>query len=329
MVTVLRWGVLGTAKIAIDHVIPAMLGAANGEVTAIASRTAGTAEEVGARFGIPHRFAHYEEMLASDVIDAVYIPLPNHLHRQWAIAAAAAGKHVLCEKPLALTSNEAQEMVDACRDAGVVLAEAFMYRHHPSWVAVQDLAASGRIGELCAVHTAFGYFNDDPANIRNRVECGGGALMDVGCYAIDLSRMLFGAEPSDVQAVIRRDPRFGTDIVTSAILSFGLGHSLFTVSTQLEDVQHVELLGTSGRIVVDVPFNIPPDWEAQVSVVAGGDPPTAPDVEVLTFAPVDQYTLQAEAFAATVLDGIPPARPVEEAVANMRVLERIVAAAEA
>ena len=325
----LRWGILSTAKIAREKVIPGIGRAERCEVVAIASRDDDVARRVAGELGIPRWHGSYEALLADDAIDAVYIPLPNHLHAEWTIAAARAGKHVLCEKPLALEPAEAQRMVDACRAEGIVLMEAFMYRQHPSWRAVHDLVTSGRIGRLTAIQSWFSYYNDDPANIRNIRAYGGGALYDIGCYPVNLSRWLFGAEPDTIEASVVRDPDSGVDILTSAVLSFGEGQATFTSTIRAEDDQRVHIYGTEGRISIGIPFNIPPDWEAQVSVVAGGDPPTAPDVEVLTFAPVDQYTLQAEAFAATVLDGIPPARPVEEAVANMRVLERIVAAAEA
>ena len=206
----MRWGVLSTANIATEKVIPGMRRAPRSEVLGIASR-----EDGARRRGRPPgsasraRTASYEALLADPDIDAVYIPLPNHLHAEWTIEAARAGKHVLCEKPLAMTAAEAQGMVDACREAGVLLMEAFMYRLHPSWIAVRDLVASGRIGRLQAVDSWFSYFNDDPANIRNIREAGGGALYDIGCYSVNLSRMLFGGEPVRVQAAIVRDPDLG------------------------------------------------------------------------------------------------------------------------
>ena len=322
----LRWGVLGTAKIGAEHVIPAIQKARNGEVLAIASRRPGGAEATADALGIPERFDSYEALLASDSVDAVYIPLPNHLHAEWTKAAAAVGKHVLCEKPLALSAAQAGEMIDACAAAGVVLMEAFMYRLHPTWLKARELVATGRIGELQAIQTQFGYFNDDPDNIRNKVECGGGALMDVGCYAIDLARWMFDGEPTGIQAKLRRHPMFGTDVVTSALMEFGQGQAVFTVSTQVEDVQTVSLLGTEGRIAFEIPFNIPPDRTTHIYVFDGGDPPASPNVETWEFAPADPYTLEAEAFARTVLEGVPLPTPVDNAVANMRVIERVVAA---
>ena len=318
-----RWGILSTADIAINKVIPGIRRSARGEVVAIASREGDRAAAVAARLGIPRAHATYEALLADPGVDAVYIPLPNHLHARWSIAALRAGKPVLCEKPLAMTADEAQAMADVARETGVPLMEAFMYRHHPSWVAVRELVASGRIGRLRAVDSWFSYYNDDPANIRNIREAGGGALYDIGCYTINLSRMLFGAEPDDVLARVVRDPDLGVDVLTSAILGFGDGMATFTVSTRVETDQRVHVYGRDGRISIDIPFNIPPDRPTRVRVVAGGDPPVAPAEEVLEFPTADPYASEADAFAATVLDGAPVPVPPEDAVANLRVIERV------
>jgi len=318
-----RWGVLSTANIATEEVIPGLRRSVRSEVVGIASREAGRAADAAARLGIPRSFGTYEALLADPDIDAVYIPLPNHLHAQWTIAAARAGNHVLCEKPLALTAAEAQEMVDACREAGVLLMEAFMYRQHPTWVAVRELLASGRIGRLVAVDSWFSYFNDDPTNIRNIQSAGGGALYDIGCYSINLSRMLFGGEPVQVRSAVRRDAALGVDILTSAILEFEGGLATFTCSTRTEDDQRVDVYGTAGRISVEIPFNIPPDRPTRIFVTAGGAPPVAPATETLTFDIADPYACEADRFADAVLDGA--ALPVEpdDAVANMRVIEAV------
>lgn len=327
--TKVRWGVLSTADIALTKVIPGMRRAQRGEVLAIGSRDGERARSAAAAHAIPRAYDSYEGLLADPDIDAVYIPLPNHLHATWAIAAARAGKHVLCEKPLALTADVAQEIVDACRDARVLLMEAFMYRLHPSWVAVRDLVASGRIGELRAVDSWFSYFNDDPANIRNIREAGGGALYDIGCYSVNLSRMLFGGEPGRVSGTVVRDPVMSVDTLTSGILEFDEGVATFTCSTRVEPDQRVDIYGTLGRISIDIPFNIPPDRPTHVSVVAGGEPPVAPAVERLEFAPADPYGVEADAFAAAILDGTPVPVPPEDAVANLRVIERLFAAGAA
>lgn len=321
----LRWGVLGVAGIAVDHVIPAMKKSANATVTAIASRDLERAQRAASEFEIPNAYGAYAELLASDAVDAVYIPLPNDLHLQWTLAAAAAGKHVLCEKPLALTSTDAQEMIDSCQSAGVHFMEAFMYRLTPTWSAVVRLVGEGSIGDLMAIHTRFSFFNDDPADIRNQVATGGGAMYDIGCYAINLGRLLYGAEPGSIKAVVGRDSRFGTDVLTSAILDFGGRHATFTVSTQLEADQHVHLAGTKGRIEIDVPFNPPPDRPTTIRLIRGGNPPADPNTETLTFAPSDPYTIETEAFSAAVLSDEPVPIDPADGVANLKVIERIFA----
>jgi predicted dehydrogenase len=325
----LRWGILSTADIARKKVIPGMRRADRCEVVAIASRDAGTAEGVARELSIPRAHGSYEALLADPHVDAVYIPLPNHLHAEWTIAAARAGKHVLCEKPIALSVPDAERMVRACEDAGVRLMEAFMYRLHPSWVAVRELVASGRIGRLRAVESWFSYYNDDPANIRNILEVGGGALLDVGCYSVNLSRMLFDAEPIRVEAAMTRDARTGVDILTSGLLEFdGGGIATFTCSTRTESDQRVHVYGTEGRISIGIPFNIPPDRPTHVYLTHGGDPPVAPATETLTFETADPYAVETNAFAAAILDDLPTPTPASDAVANLRVIEQVFAAAE-
>ncbi len=322
----LRWGILSTAKIAREKVIPGIRRADRCRVVALASRDEARGIAVAAELGIPRVHDSYEGLLADPDVDAVYVPLPNHLHAEWTIAAVTAGKHVLCEKPLAMTAADAQRMVDAARAAGVLLQEAFMYRIHPSWVAVRDLVASGRIGRLTAVQSWFSYFNDDPANIRNVREFGGGALFDIGCYSVNLSRMLFGDEPGEVRAASIVDEASGVDVLTAGILEFPAGLATFTCSTRVETDQRVDVYGTTGRISVGIPFNIPPDRPAEVRLTRGGDPPVSPATETLRFAPADQYRLQAEAFARAALDGSPLPTPPTDAVANVRVIERLFAA---
>lgn len=323
----LRWGILSTANIGMAKVIPAIQQAERCTVVAIASRDGAAARSAADELGIPDAYGSYEELLAAPDVDAVYIPLPNHLHAEWTKNAAAAGKHVLCEKPLALTSADAQEMVDTCAAAEVVLMEAFMYRLHPTWVAVRELVAAGRIGEVMAMQTWFSYFNDDPENIRSIPEIGGGALMDIGCYGINASRLVLGGEPTQVEASITRDPTMGIDIVASAILEFGDVPATFTVSTRCETDQRVDIYGTEGRISIPIPFNIPWDQPTRVFLIAGGAPPTDPGTEVLTFPVANQYSIEAEVFARAVLDGASLPFPPEDGVANMRVIERIFAVA--
>jgi predicted dehydrogenase len=319
-----RWGILSTADIGMSKVTPAIQQARNADVVAIASRDEGRATAAAQRLSIPSAYGSYEGLLASVDVDAVYIPLPNDQHAEWTIAAARAGKHVLCEKPMAMSAAQAQSMVDACADAGVLLQEAFMYRHHPTWVAVVRLVREGRIGDVQGISTWFSYFNDDPANIRNRRENGGGALMDIGCYPINASRMLTGEEPDDVASSVRLDPILGVDTLTSAVLTFPGGvQSTFTVGIRCEPYQRVHVVGSQGRIEVEVPFNIPPDRPTRIFVTAGGDPPVAPATEVITFDPADQYTIQAEVFGQAILDRAQTPVPPSDAVANLRVIEAV------
>jgi len=321
-----RWGVLSTADIGVTKVIPAIQRAERSEVVAIASRYRDRAAAAAARLGIPRAYGSYQELLVADEVDAVYIPLPNDAHAEWTIRAAEAGKHVLCEKPLALSATQAEEMARACALAGVKLAEAFMYRLHPSWVEVVRLVRGGAIGELQSVQSFFSYYNDAPANIRNRVEHGGGAIMDIGCYCINLSRMLFDAEPTRIEASVRRDPEMLIDIVSSALLEFpGGGQSAFTCSIRAEPYQRVHIFGTSGRIEIEIPFNIPSDRETRIFMTASGDAPTAPITETLVFEAADQYSIQASAFSRAVLENTEVPVPIEDAIANMKVIEAILA----
>lgn len=324
-----RWGILGCADIATKRVIPAMQRSELSPVAAIASRSADRAQRTAAAFGIPVAYGSYEEMLADPDIEAVYNPLPNHLHAEWTLRAAGAGKHVLCEKPLAMSSAQAQEMVDGCERAGVKLMEAFMYRLHPLWNSARQLVANGRIGELRAIETIFSFVNLDPEDIRNIPEYGGGALMDIGCYAINVARMMFDSEPTSVKATIHRDPRFGTDVLTSAVLDFGGRHAAFICSTQLEPEQKVFLMGSAGRLVIEIPFNIPSDRPTRILLYSGGDPPVAPGVEAIEVPVADVYAVQADAFSAAIREGTPVPTPPADAVANMKVIEQILSAASA
>jgi predicted dehydrogenase len=322
-----RWGVLGAAGIAIRKVIPAMAGSDDSRVFGIASRNVDRAAELAGRFSIPRVYGSYEELLDDSEVEAVYIPLPNHLHAEWTLRAAAAGKHILCEKPLAVTAAEAQEMVDGCAKAGVKLMEAFMYRLHPLWDRTRQLVSDGRIGELVAIQATFSYRNVDPTNIRNVADFGGGALMDIGCYPINVARMMFGSEPQVIRASIVRHPEFGTDVLTSAILDFEGRQASFTCSTILESDQRVLLLGTEGRLVVEIPFNIPPDRPTRVIRYAGGQPPADPGMEVIEVPPADQYRIQADAFSRAIRSGIEVPTPPADAVGNMKVIEQVLAAA--
>lgn len=322
-----RWGVLGVAKIATQKVIPAMQETESSRVIGIASRDLARARAAAEQLGIERAYGSYGELLDDPDIEAVYIPLPNHMHAEWTLAAAAAGKHVLCEKPLALTAEEAQRMVDGCEHAGVKLMEAFMYRLHPLWAEVRRMVESGLIGEVYAIQSVFAFRQMDPANIRNIADTGGGALYDIGCYAVNVARMVYGTEPDSVSASMRFDPNFGTDAVTSAILDFGGRHAIFTVSTQLEPDQRVAIQGTEGRLVIEIPFNIPHDRPTRILHYAGGLPPTDPHVEVHEIPAANQYGIQADLFSRAIREDGPVPTPPEDAVANMTVLDRLFAAA--
>jgi predicted dehydrogenase len=316
--TKLRFGILSTARIGITKVIPAMQRGTRTQVTAIASRTLESAKGAADRLGIPAAFGSYEELLASTEIDAVYIPLPNPLHVPWSMKALEAGKHVLCEKPIGLTTAEAQSLLDAAaRFPKLKIMEAFMYRHHPQWQKAKDIVRNGGIGRIRTIQTFFSYYNDDAGNIRNRTDFGGGALLDIGCYCISLSRFLLNAEPIRVLGQVERDPRFGTDTITSGILEFGEATSTFTCGTLLAPFQRVQIVGDTGRIEIEIPFNAPPDRPCRLWHQHPGG------ADELIFPVCDQYTIQGDLFAAAVLDGTPVPTPLADAVANMRVLEAV------
>ena len=325
--TKVRWGILSTADIGMAKVTPAIQAASNCDVVAIASRDGGRAAAAARELGIPESYGTYEDLLAAENVDAVYIPLPNDMHAEWVAKAAAAGKHILCEKPLAMSADQASEMVGVCADAGVKLQEAFMYRHHPTWVEAVRLVRSGAIGDLRAVQSWFSYFNDDPTNIRNRVGNGGGAVMDIGCYNINASRLLFDAEPEGVASVVERDPEMGIDILTSATLQFAGGRqSSFTCTIRSEDYQRVHIFGTTGRIEIEIPFNIPVEGETRILLTGSGASQDDSRLQTVVFPEDNQYTIQAELFADSILDGADVPVPPVDAVANMRVIERVLSA---
>lgn len=318
-----RWGVLGTARIGMRRVIPAMQAGEHCEVVAIASRGAERAQAAAETLGIPKAYGSYQQLLEDPDIQAVYIPLPNHLHVPWSVRALAAGKHVLCEKPIGLSSAEARELFDASRDyPHLKVMEAFMYRFHPQWQRACDLVDQGAIGELKTIQAFFSYYNDDPANIRNQADIGGGALMDIGCYCIALSRLVFDAEPQRVMGILEVDPDFRVDRLTSAILDFGRGTSTWTCGTQLAYYQRVNLFGTEGRIELEIPFN-PPASEATRIWHWRDD-----ELAEIVLDPADHYTLQGDRFSLAVLNDSEVPIPLEDAVANMEVIEAVVRSAE-
>ena len=314
----IRFGVLGVAQIA-AKVIPAMQKCELCEVAAVASRDPGKAQAAAARFDVARACGSYEKLLADPSIDAIYNPLPNHLHVPWSILAAEAGKHVLCEKPLGLDSAQVLRLIDARDRAGLKIGEAFMIRVHPQWLRTSEIVESGEIGELRAIHCMFSYFDRDPASINNKPEFGGGALLDIGCYPVHASRWFFGAEPRRVSSRIERDPDFGVDRMTSGLLDFPNGQTLFTVATQMNPYQRIRFFGSKGDIEIEIPFNAPADRETRIFVTAGDVRRTE------TFPVCDQYTLQGDAFARAILsDGEVPVS-LEDALGNMRVIDALLA----
>ena len=317
-----RWGVLGAAKIATQKVIPAMQRGALSQVTGIASRDLNKARKVAADLKIAKAYGSYEELLADPEIDAVYNPMPNHLHVPWSIRAAEAGKHVLCEKPVSLTVAECRTLMEARDRTGVKIGEAFMVRTHPQWLRAREIVRSGQIGDLRAVMCAFSYFNRDPANIRNVEEWGGGAIMDIGCYPIQISRFLFGQEPLRVVGRLERDPDFATDRLSSAILDFPAGQCVFTCSMQLVPYQRVQIFGTKGRVEVEIPFNAPPDRPCRIFVDNGADV-FGGGIKTEEFPICDQYTIQGDAFSRAILEGGEVPTPLEDSIGNMQVIEAL------
>jgi predicted dehydrogenase len=305
--------VLGVAKIATAKVIPAMRHCRSSEVTAIASRDLEKARRTAAALGIPRAYGSYEELLADPEIDAVYIPLPNHLHVPWSIRAAERGKHVLCEKPIALTAADAAALLAVRDRAGVLIQEAFMIRSHPQWLRAVEIVESGRIGSLRAMTGAFSYFNEDAANVRNIVDYGGGALMDIGCYLVNTARLVFRREPERVIGLIDRDARFGTDRLTSMLLDFGSAHAVGTCSTQMIAYQTVQILGSSGRVEIEIPFNAPNDRACRVHV----------NGETIETETCDQYVIQADLFSHAIRSALPAPYPLEDSVRNMAVIEAV------
>jgi predicted dehydrogenase len=321
-----RWGVLGVARIATNKVIPAMQQGEWSDVVAIASRDRAKAEQAAATLGLARAYDSYDALLADPDIEAIYNPLPNHLHVPMTERAAAAGKHVLCEKPIGMNAAEARTLLDVRDRTGVHIQEAFMVRVNPQWLRALDEVRKGRLGELRAVTGVFSYFNDDLANIRNRAEYGGGGLMDIGCYLINTSRMLFGREPQRVAGTIERDARTGVDILTSLSLDFAPGQASGVCSTQMVAAQRVNVFGTRGRLEVEIPFNAPPDRPNRLFVDDGST--LGGHKETIELPVCNQYTVQGDLFSQAVRGLIPQPYPLEDSILNMRVIDAVFRASE-
>jgi predicted dehydrogenase len=317
-----NWGIISTALIGTAKVIPAMQKSKHCRIQAIASRDLALAKRWAKELGIPKAYGSYDELLADREIEAVYNPLPNHLHVPWSIKAAEAGKHVLCEKPIALDAKEAEQLVAARNRTGKLITEAFMVRSHPQWLRARELVRQGKIGELRAVQGLFTYFLTDPENVRNKADIGGGGLYDIGCYPIVTSRFLFGAEPTRVVGLVEYDPVLKIDRLASAILDYPKGQASFTCATQLAPYQRMQILGTKGRIEVEIPFNAPPDKPCRIFVDDGsllGDASAKEE----TFPVCDQYAIQGDLFSEAIRSGKPVEFPLENAVQNMRIIDAI------
>jgi predicted dehydrogenase len=318
-----RWGILSTAKIGVEKVIPALQVGDLCTVTAISSRSLERAGAIARKLGIPTAHGSYEALLADSNVDAVYIPLPNHLHVPWSIAALEAGKHVLCEKPVGLDAADARRLLSAAQEhPDLKVMEAFMYRFHPQWRLTKALVDDRKIGSIRAIQSCFLYFNDDPSDVRNQPDIGGGGLLDIGCYSISLSRFLFGAEPARVLAAIDIDPVLGVDRLTSAILDFGGRTSTFTCGTQANPQQNVQILGAEGRIELRLPFTPPPTRHCTVLHTHGTG------TDELIVDPRDQYTAQGDLFARAILENGDVPTPLTDAVANMQVIDALKESAE-
>jgi predicted dehydrogenase len=316
-----RWGILSTAKIGRTKVVPGMMKSPLCQVVAVASRNEEAARTMAAELGIERAYGSYEALLADSDIEAIYNPLPNHLHVPMTLAAAAAGKHVLCEKPIAITADEAEQLRRA--SSQVLIAEAFMVRHHPQWQRAREIIRVGEIGELRSIQVIFSYFNVEPDNIRNKADIGGGGLLDIGCYAVVAGRYFFDAEPVRVVALVDRDPSFEVDRTTSALMDFGSGRQLtFTVSTQAVPFQRIQILGTKGRIEIEIPFNAPPDQPTRIHLDDGSQHGNR-SARASEFPVVDQYQIQGEAFSRAVRGDTAPGYGLEDALLNMRILDAL------
>ena len=317
-----RWGILGVARIAVERVIPATQACPRAEVVAIASRTLDKARAAAGVHGIPRAYGSYEELLADPEVDAVYNPLPNHLHVPWSIRAMEAGKHVLCEKPIALDAEEARRLIAARDRTGRLVQEASMVRTHPRWLGARELIRAGRIGTLRAVAGFFSYFNVAPDDVRNQPDLGGGGLLDIGYYPITISRFLFEAEPQRVIGMLERDPTFGVDRLASVLLEYPTGQATFTCATQLPHHQWVDLFGTKARLGVEIPWSMPSDRPSRL-LLDDGLSLTKDNLVALPFAACDQWQVQCDRFSEAIQTGAPAPLPIEDAVATMQVIDAV------
>lgn len=313
----LNIGILGISNHFIKRIILPLSNSRNCIPYAIASREPAKARETASEFHISVAHKNYQSLLDDANIDAVYIPLPNHLHAEWVVKALHAGKPVLCEKPLAMDLQQTEMLTEVSEKTGVPLMEAFMYRFHPSWIHTRNMIRTNQLGKINYIHTAFSYNNPSPVNIRNIAAYGGGALMDIGCYAISAPRFLLGQEPVRVVSHTTLHPEFGTDMHTSGLLDFGETRASFHVSTLSEPFQKVDIIGTAGSVTIPVPFNTYVDTPSSIVVNSGMG------MREIVFPVCDPYQLMFEAFADALLSGTPVPLPLSDAVNNMRVIDAV------
>lgn len=322
----LNWGVLGAAKIAVEKVIPAMAGSEQYQVLGIASRSLEKAQAAAKRLDIPKAYDSYEALIEDPDIHIVYIPLPNHLHVEYTLKCLEAGKHVLCEKPIALTTADVERLIAARDKADVLVGEAFMVRTHPQWVKTRELVQQGFLGSMRLIQGCFSYFNNNPNNIRNIEAYGGGALWDIGCYPVHTTRFVLGEEPLRVVALLEKDPQFGTDTLTSVMMQFPSCHAQFSVSTQMVPYQRMHFMGDKKELEIQIPFNAPKDRECRIRINSGDM--FQEKLDELLFPLIDQYRIQADAFTKAVVEKTPSPVPLEDSLANTRVLDALFKSAE-
>lgn len=314
----LRWGVLSTANIGRTKVIPAIQTSLSGEVVAIASRTQASADKAAKELGIKHAYASYEELLADPNIDAIYNPLPNHLHVPWSIKAIEAGKHVLCEKPLGLNSEDVEKLIRVAQQhPHLKVMEAFMYRFHPQWQTAKELVRTGVLGQVRSIHSHFAYNSQELENIRNIPEWGGGALMDIGCYCISLARFIYDEEPLRVIGQITPHAGFDVDCFVSGILEFADGNATFTASTKSEAEQYVEIHGEQGSILIPLPFNPIADTITHIILKRDGV------AQEIVQTPSDHYRNMADAYTESIISNTAIPTPLRDALANMKIIDAI------
>ncbi len=312
-----RIGVLGVSNHFLKRIILPLNNIPNGNIYGIASRSEEKSKQFAEQFNIPKYYSSYEALLNDKEIDAVYIPLPNHIHLKWIKEAAKKGKHILCEKPITLNEIQAKEALKHANENNVLLHEAFMYKYHPQWIHALNIIKTNQLGDIKYIHTSFAYNNPNPNNIRNIKEFGGGAIMDIGCYAISLSRFLVQKEPTQVMSLMQHHDKFNTDTLSTGILDFEGIHSVFTVSTLTEANQSVEIIATGGMIKINIPFNSYVDTKSKITIS------TSQGSRDIEFEICDQYGLMFESFCNKVLQNNTDNSYFQDAINNMRVIDAL------